>query len=1033
MREGKRQPIGSRFGWAIGVAIAASVAAGCDSETPTRVRRSWPCPQAWIGYGAGGCGPAVVLCAPDGGGAIGACEGVDAGRARVEPEADAGVNFFRRPDGAIGGGWHEPHESGGPPAAGWMPRAGEGVPSATWMPTAGAPDCPDGWNGTGDQCTPVDARACPVGTFADLGAEAAGSSVLFVRAGLPDDPGANGTLEHPYAHLRDAIRAARPGAWINLAPGVYPDANQIRASVHLVGACAAGVELVSPADATVGSPPTLVASGSLAVLDLRNVTVRGAGIGVRVDSGAVAHLRNVRVLSATGAGFHVEGSGTRADADGLIVGDTRWRAAGTAPQAGVVILRGASLAVTRALIVGNAGQGVFASGAGASLALSGSIVRGTRPTPMNTLGRGVEAANGATIAARGVLIEDNREIGLMAGARGRVDISDSTVRRTALASDGRAGRGIYAVDDGTVVATRVSVDRNHEAGCLAAEGGSIALHECIVRGTLPRADGQSGRGITAFSRGSVVADRVLIDDNTEVGVYATVGGTIELTEGVVRATRTLRSGARGQGIATFGGVIRVARLRVGGNRGVGVFASDATGRVELSDAVIEGTLPATDAAGIGIDAQEGAAVIATRTRVVGNTNVGVGAVSHGTVVTLSESVIQDTASRADNQQGNAIAALDGAVIEAQRVLLVGNHEAAAIAVGVGSRVSLSDAVVRDTTPNVGSMRGYGLFAQDAGTLQASRVLVEGSEGAGAGVFGADSRLEVTDSIVRATRSMSNGFGGGGLGASDGGTAIFSRSIIEGSHEVGAFATNAGSVTMESCVVRATLPGRDGTFGGGLMVTHGGRIDARHVFIEDNREVAAAAIGPGSSLRFSDVLVMRMQPSLRGLGVGILATAGASLEGERIALFGTHGMAVGATTEFEASQSAGSSIQLRDVFVQGVGRQTVEFDPRDRLRSVGAAVAAGAYCGLRARCDIANVVVAGGGEGVVVVGGSLSMRSGVVTGQRIAGTRSGTAGGTRAEFAEMEAFGNVDDRLDVENVSLPNVSIEEPPLSLSPPQ
>src|SRR3954453_1801789 len=61
---------------------------------------AWPCTPDWGAYPRGGCGPAVLLCAPDGGAAPGACNGVDltAPRRIDDGDGDGGTvpGFYRQ-------------------------------------------------------------------------------------------------------------------------------------------------------------------------------------------------------------------------------------------------------------------------------------------------------------------------------------------------------------------------------------------------------------------------------------------------------------------------------------------------------------------------------------------------------------------------------------------------------------------------------------------------------------------------------------------------------------------------------------------------------------------------------------------------------------------------------------------------------------------------------------------------------------------------------------------------------------------------
>jgi hypothetical protein len=221
-----------RRGVGAGVAAATFALAGC-----TVVRRApdvragagdaaiatWECPAGWVAAAVGGCGPAVIVCAPDGGAREHACDGLDLAIRPSLGDGDAGTTagaFYLRADGAVGGPW--PDES----------SASAGPSTGAWDPAVGIPRCPDGWRRPGDGptasacdpalrtdcpagsealpgggCTATSERDCPSGAWPDVAAEAGTAPVAYVRAGA-DATGSDGSLAHPFATITEIGRAS---------------------------------------------------------------------------------------------------------------------------------------------------------------------------------------------------------------------------------------------------------------------------------------------------------------------------------------------------------------------------------------------------------------------------------------------------------------------------------------------------------------------------------------------------------------------------------------------------------------------------------------------------------------------------------------------------------------------------------------------------------------------------------------------------------------------------------------------------------
>jgi hypothetical protein len=299
-----------------------------------------------------------------------------------------------------------------------------------------------------------------------------------------------------------------------------------------------------------------------------------------------------------------------------------------------------------------------------------------------------------------------------------------------------------------------------------------------------------------------------------------------------------------------------------------------------------------------------------------------------------------------------------------------------VLVGTGATLTLTDAVVRGTLAGEDGVAGQGLAANQAGRLEATRVLVTENAEAGAIVSGAETTLVITDSAVTATHTVV-----------------------------------------------------DGMYGRGVTVAGGAHLVATRVLVADQHEFGVMVLGADADARLTDVVVSAVAPSARGFGLGAMALAGGRLEVERLAVVAVHGAGMAATaTELVTGRVDGTLIAGTDVFVRDVRSSTIRFDEtHSTYVPTGRRVAYGLHVGDGAALDLRRVVVAQGGFGFfAAAGGALAMHTGVITAQLDAAGAVNETGVTDAVVLDGVAlYGNANDAL-VHGADLPQVAALEVP-------
>jgi hypothetical protein len=222
------------------------------------------------------------------------------------------------------------------------------------------------------------------------------------------------------------------------------------------------------------------------------------------------------------------------------------------------------------------------------MVVSDAIVGGMREQTGDGMGgRGLSVQEGSRLEASRLLVHDNREVGVYV-FESEVVFDDSVVRGTReLASDGTRGGGFSVQDGSRLVASRLLVDDNRDIG-VAVLASEVVVMDAIVRGTGERAsDGKSGRGLIIQDGSRLDASRLLVDDNRQVGVFAVLGSEVAVTDVVVRGTRPEEGdGRRGYGVlAQDSASLSGTRVSIEGAHELGMVALSA-GTIDFTSVTV---------------------------------------------------------------------------------------------------------------------------------------------------------------------------------------------------------------------------------------------------------------------------------------------------------------------------------------------------------------------------------------------------------------------------------------------------------------
>jgi len=329
------------------------------------------------------------------------------------------------------------------------------------------------------------------------------------------------------------------------------------------------------------------------------------GAGMDVGDGAELTATRLLVSDSQGAGVVAGDSETRVTLTDVVVRGNHPREFDGLAAFGIGVFEGAHVEVTRSTVAENSYFGISVDGVDSSCVLTDVIVRNTRPNPTTELlGRGISVEGGARLDATRIVVHGNHNVGAVCIAEGSVlTLADAVVEGTRHATGDLSGAaGVVVQVGGRIEASRVLVADNDGLGVFSAGAGAeLSLVDTVVRDTLPRqSDDLMGRGVNVQFGASLMATRLLVEDNHDVGVFTTgAGTTVSLADTVVREMKPRRSdGSMGRGIfAQEGAHIDGARVRIEDVQQLGL-AAVLDSEVALRDVTIL-RVPAADCAASG--------------------------------------------------------------------------------------------------------------------------------------------------------------------------------------------------------------------------------------------------------------------------------------------------------------------------------------------------------------------------------------------------------------------------------------------------
>ncbi len=471
--------------------------------------------------------------------------------------------------------------------------------------------------------------ACALGTTLTA---STGEAVVHARSGdvalrsiaIADSAVSGVIVEGRRLVLRDVVVSHATGVAIRAIGSATLDVDglSVRGTAIGEGEAAIAIEgsdaMIAHASVTGSAGAAIAISGEETTASFTDALVsHNGGRGIDVAHGATARIERVVIEESHDVGFAASGEHVRASLAHIVVTGTRSRMDGLFGR-GLAIGGGASVDANHLLVQGNQEAGFVVDGAGTTMTLRDAVVRDNAGgEPRGALGMGGAVRRGAQATIERVRFGRNHEVGLLIeNASTNVAMTDVVVRDTQADEDLDSGRGIDVRDRAEVSLVRGDIESNREIGLSVSYHARMRLEDVTVRATLSRAfDGLVGRGLNVQEDAEVSAHRLLLANNSEIGLAVLGGGQADVEDvTVLGATEGFADALGAAGvIANQGGRLDGTRIIVRGTRVVGVAAGNDA-HISFAEALIEDARakacepPCTPEYGIGVGGYLGGSV-----------------------------------------------------------------------------------------------------------------------------------------------------------------------------------------------------------------------------------------------------------------------------------------------------------------------------------------------------------------------------------------------------------------------------------------
>ncbi len=582
-------------------------------------------------------------------------------------------------------------------------------------------------------------------------------------------------------------------------------------------------------------------------------------------------------------------------------------------QGGGVGVLGGQLTLSSVVITDNKRMGLYADASASEVTGVDLVIQDTTPLRGDTSGRGVQLQRATTFTCTDCRVERNVEAGVLA-AESHLVLTDVTIADTAATAGGDFGIGVELAGGSDASFTRVTVGGSHYVGVEVDDSVLIAT-DTTVTGTAT-SDGVTGGvglyviggGEVTWSGGGVSASEVVAVSVADDAVVDVDGATLEGMEAPPGSSN---------GIFVGGGAVTLTDAIVSGMTGVACSVSG--GELHL----VRGLVQQNRAGASGARAVEvsGGLLRADDTDFLDNAGLGVVATGEGAEARLDGCDVSRTGLDRDGEGGYGLGASGGGHLDVRDTRVTDNVELG-IWVTEGGTATLTDVTVSGTLPDADATNGIGLAVTAGGAVDADGLTLTGNHTLGAIVDAGTATL--TGLVIGDTKVAPDGDFGRGMTAQSGAMVTITDAAIERSHQMGVVVSSPGTaLVVDAVTITDTVDGSDPGYAVGLQVEDGAGVTGSGLTVDGARYVGVLVYA-GATASLSGLTVRDVSDVDGGAGHGVVALDGALLTLDGALVEEVEGIGVllsGVDTAAEVENSVVRAVHRTDVYTAGFGMVT----------------------------------------------------------------------------------------------------------------